>query len=56
MQCITRFIEHLPLTHLEIVTLAYERENFWERKSFGGVGRCVDNESRIYTNCMYESR
>ena len=55
-QCIARFIEHLPLTHLEIVTLAYERENFWEQKLFGGIGRCEDDESWIYTNCIYESR
>ena len=28
MQCIARAIEHLPLTHLEIVTLAYAAMNF----------------------------
>ena len=28
MQCIARGIEHLPLTHLEIVTLAYAAMNF----------------------------
>ena len=28
MQCIARAIEHLPITHLEIVTLAYATTNF----------------------------
>ena len=28
MQCIARAIEHLPITHLEIVTLAYAAMNF----------------------------
>ena len=28
MQCIARAIEHLPVTHLEIVTLAYAAVNF----------------------------
>ena len=28
MQCIARAIEHLPITHLEIVTLAYAATNF----------------------------
>ena len=28
MQCIARAIEHLPVTHLEIVTLAYAAMNF----------------------------
>ena len=28
MQCIARAIEHLPITHLEIVTLAYAAVNF----------------------------
>ena len=28
MQCIARAIEHLPLTHLEVVTLAYASMNF----------------------------
>ena len=28
MQCIVRAIEHLPITHLEIVTLAYAAMNF----------------------------
>ena len=28
MQCIARAIEHLPVTHLEIVTLAYSAMNF----------------------------
>ena len=28
MQCIARAIEHLPVTHLEIVTLAYTAMNF----------------------------
>ena len=28
MQCIARTIEHLPVTHLEIVTLAYAAMNF----------------------------
>ena len=28
MQCIARGIEHLPVTHLEIVTLAYAAMNF----------------------------
>ena len=28
MQCIARAIEHLPVTHLEIITLAYVAKNF----------------------------
>ena len=28
MQCISRAVEHLPVTHLEIVTLAYAAMNF----------------------------
>ena len=28
MQCIARTIEHIPITHLEIVTLAYAAMNF----------------------------
>ena len=28
MQCIARAVEHLPVTHLQIVTLAYAAKNF----------------------------
>ena len=50
MQCIARGIEHLPVTHLEIVTLAYVAINFviyifWRNKPAN-----VDRPVRVFRN------
>ena len=54
MQCIARAIEHLPVTYLEIVTLAYAAMNFviyvfWWNKPLN-----VDRSVRVYRKSSVE--
>ena len=54
MQCIARAIEHLPVTHLEIVTLAYAAMNFviyvfWWNKPLN-----VDRPVRVFRKSSVE--
>ena len=52
MQCIARAIEHLPVTHLEIVTLAYAAMKFviyifWWNKPLNINPECSENSSQM---------
>lgn len=51
-QCVARAIEHLPITHLEIVTLAYAAMNFFIYMFWWNKPLNVDRPVRVYKSTI----